>query len=66
VEVTSGDLVESLVTITTQGSLAQGDQVELGASSSTSSSSSSGSNNRQQQGPGGGGILVPGPGGPGG
>jgi multidrug efflux pump subunit AcrA (membrane-fusion protein) len=65
VEVTSGDLVESLVTISPQGSLAEGDHVELGASSSAASSSSS-SNNRQQQAPGGGGIIVPGPGGPGG
>jgi multidrug efflux pump subunit AcrA (membrane-fusion protein) len=57
VAVTSGDLVESSVTITTTGKLAEGDTVQLGASSSSSGSS----NNRNN----GGGIL-PGVGGPGG
>lgn len=61
IDVTSGDLAESLVTVTTKGKLAEGDKVEL---STSGSSSSSGSNtNRNNQG-GGGGILVPGPGGP--
>ena len=62
VDVTSGDLSGSLVTITTTGKLAEGDTVELGASSSSSSSSSSsGGNNR-----GGGGIIPGAGGGPGG
>ncbi len=56
VDVTSGDLVESMVTITTTGSLKAGDRIELGTSSSSSSSSSSRNNN-------GGGIMVPGAGG---
>lgn len=53
VDVTSGDLVDSLVTISTTGSLKAGDKVVLG-----SSTSSSKTNN------GGGGIMVPGAGGP--
>jgi HlyD family secretion protein/macrolide-specific efflux system membrane fusion protein len=57
VNVTSGDLSGSLVTITTTGKLAEGDTVELGASSSSSSSSSSGTNR-------GGGGIIPGAGGP--
>jgi multidrug efflux pump subunit AcrA (membrane-fusion protein) len=58
VDVTSGDLEGSLVTITTTGKLAEGDKVVLGASSTSSSSSSS------NQGGGGGGGIVPGAGGP--
>jgi multidrug efflux pump subunit AcrA (membrane-fusion protein) len=57
VDVTSGDLSGSLVTITTKGKLAEGDTVELGTSSSSSSSSSSGTNR-------GGGGIIPGAGGP--
>ena len=56
VDVVSGDLADSLVTITTTGKLAEGDKVEL----STSGSSSSGSNTRNN----GGGIQIPGAGGP--
>jgi len=58
VVVVSGDLIDTLVTITlpTAGSLAEGDKVELGASSS-----SSGNNSNQG---GGGGGIVPGAGGP--
>lgn len=63
VEVTSGDLVGSQVTITTAGELKAGDRVELGSGSSSSSSSSGSSNNRTNQG-GGGGNFVPGAGGP--
>ncbi len=54
VTVTSGDLVDTLVTITTDGELKDGDQVQLGATSSSSS------NNSNQ---GGGGIIIPGGGG---
>ncbi len=57
VNVTSGDLADSLVTITTAETLAEGDKVELGAS--TSSSSSSSGNNQG----GGGGFDLPGAGG---
>jgi hypothetical protein len=42
VSVTSGDLVESLVTITTTGSLAAGDKVQLGTSSSSPNNSGGG------------------------
>jgi HlyD family secretion protein/macrolide-specific efflux system membrane fusion protein len=55
VNVTSGELVNSEVTITTTGTLKQGDQVEVGASTGTSSGNNSG---------GGGGIGIPGAGGP--
>jgi HlyD family secretion protein len=55
VDIVSGDLVDSLVTVTTTGILTEGARVELGA---TSGSSSSSSNNQ-----GGGGIMVPGAGG---
>ena len=54
VVVVSGDLVGALVTVTTTGKLAEGDQVELGATSSSSSNSNSG----------GGGGIIPGAGGP--
>lgn len=57
VNVTTGDLVEALVTVTTTGKLAEGDQVEIG---STSSSSSGNPNNSNQ----GGGGIIPGAGGP--
>ncbi len=56
-DIVSGDLVDSLVTITTTGTLAEGAKVELSTSSSSSNSS-----NRNNQ--GGGGIMVPGAGGP--
>lgn len=59
VVVESGDLMDTLVTITTTGELKEGDQVQLGASSS---SSSSGTNNNNSD-PGGG-IPIPGGGGP--
>jgi hypothetical protein len=55
VDIVSGDLVDSLVTVTSTGTLAEGANVELGATSSSSSSSS-----RNQ---GGGGIMMPGVGG---
>jgi multidrug efflux pump subunit AcrA (membrane-fusion protein) len=51
VVVTSGDLVDTLVTITTTGELKEGDKVQVGATSSSSSSSSTNSD------PGGGGIM---------
>jgi HlyD family secretion protein len=58
--VESGDLSESVVTVTTSGNLKEGDKVQLG----TTSSSTSSSNNRNN----GGGFDGPGimPGGPGG
>lgn len=62
VNVTSGDLVESQVTISTTGNLKAGDRVELGSGTGSTSSSGS-STNRTNQG-GGGGIIVPGAGGP--
>jgi multidrug efflux pump subunit AcrA (membrane-fusion protein) len=52
ITVESGDLVDTLVTITTSGEIKEGDKVQLGA---TTSSSSSGSNNNAD--PGGGGIM---------
>jgi|GEM_PF-953656 len=63
VNVVSGDLVESLVTITTTASLKEGDKVEIGTGS-TSSGSSNNSGNNQGGAGGGGGIIVPGAGGP--
>jgi HlyD family secretion protein len=60
VTVVSGDLVDTLVTITTKENLSVGDKVELGA---TNSSNSSGSGGNQG---GGGGFIQGGPGGPGG
>lgn len=59
IAVTSGDLVETLVTITTTGELKEGDKVQLGATSSSSSSSSNNNNSDP-----GGGIPIPGAGGP--
>jgi RND family efflux transporter MFP subunit len=56
VTVESGDLVDTLVTITTSGEIKEGDKVQLGA---TTSSSSAGSNNNAD--PGGG--IMPGAGG---
>jgi HlyD family secretion protein len=53
VVVTSGDLVDTLVTITTTGELKEGDQVQLGATSSSSSSAT----NTNNSDPGGGGIM---------
>jgi HlyD family secretion protein len=58
VNVVSGDLADSLVTVTTSESLAEGDRVQLSSSSSSSSSSSNSGNNRNQ------GIPIPGVGGP--
>jgi multidrug resistance efflux pump len=57
VVVTSGDLVDTLVTITTTGELKEGDKIQIGASGSSSSSTKSNSNS-------GGGIQIPGGGGP--
>lgn len=57
VDITSGDLSGSLVTFTTSGTLAEGDQVMLGGTTSTTTSGSSGN-------PGGGGMrFLGGPGG---
>jgi HlyD family secretion protein len=61
VTVTSGDLVNSEVTITTKGTLKAGDQVELGSGGSTSGSGGSSGNTRNN---GGGGLIGPGAGGP--
>jgi multidrug efflux pump subunit AcrA (membrane-fusion protein) len=62
VAVTSGDLVETLVTITlaAPGELKAGDQLQLGVGSTSSSSSSSSNKNSDP----GGGIPIPGAGGP--
>lgn len=56
VDVVSGDLVESVVTISTTGNLKEGDTVLLSSTSSSTSSSSSNRNN------GGGGAMFGGPG----
>ncbi len=58
VTVESGDLADTLVTITTTNEIKEGDQVQLGASSGSASSSKSNSANQ------GGGIPIPGVGGP--
>jgi HlyD family secretion protein len=57
VAVTSGDLVDTLVTITTTGELKEGDKVQLGATTSSSSSSSNNNNSNS------GGGIMPGVGG---
>jgi hypothetical protein len=58
--VESGDLVDTLVTVTTTGELKEGDKIQLGVGT-TSSSSSNSTNNSSDP---GGGIPIPGAGGP--